>query len=201
MPSPATRDRKRRRDPEDDRSSDGDDDGRDLEGFIVDDAAESKSEVSESKEDDETLQVKEAEKITAGLNTTVVGGRVLRNRAAIKKPEPYFDHAAYEKLMAEDDKKEKIAMLKRWAADGDYVCPVLDTLTKKTPADVVDAEYAKAKEALGLGDSDDEEEEDESSEAEEDSSFEAKDSSDSDSDDDDDAEDDDEDEDAEDEES
>ena len=148
---------------DDDRSSDGSDDGRDLEGFIVDEPEEgeiiSDSETASGKTaDDEELMKKEAEVLTKAINSTVVGGRTLRNREAIKKPKQYFDEENYAKLMAEDDKKEKIAMLKRWTASGEYVCPVLSKLSKKSPISEVEEEYRKAKEALDIPDTDDEEE-------------------------------------------
>lgn len=164
---------------DDDRSSDGSDDGRDLEGFIVDEPEEGEIVSEESKSiksaDDEELMKKEAEQLTKTINSTVVGGRTLRNRETIKKPTHYFDEENYAKLMAQDDKKEKIAMLKRWAASGEYVCPILSSLTKKTALDVVEEEYRKAKQALEIPDTDDEDEEEEEQEDTEDSDAEMED--------------------------
>ena len=154
----------------DDRSSDGSDDGADLEGFIVDDASddeESKSAASaDGNEVDEVLA--ESKRITEGLSSSVVGGRTLRNRETLKKPEPFFDAEAYAKIMEAEEKREKIQLLKQWAADGEYVCPVLKSLTKKTDAAVVEEEYRKAKRALDIPDTDDEEDEDEETEEDDD---------------------------------
>lgn len=162
-----------RHDSDDDRSSDGSDDGRDLEGFIVDEPEEGEIVSEESKSiksaDDEELMKKEAEALTKTLQSTVVGGRTLRNRDAIKKPTHYFDEENYAKLMAEDEKKEKISMLKKWAASGEYVCPVLKTLNKKSSEEEVEQEYRKAKAALEIPDTDDEDEEEEEEQTTEDS--------------------------------
>ena len=157
----------------DDRSSDGSDDGADLEGFIVEDASDAEdaesgpSASAEGNEVDEVLA--ESKRITEGLSSTVVGGRTLRNREMIKKPEPFFDAEAYAKIMEAEEKREKIQLLTQWAAEGEYVCPILKSLTKKTDAAIVEEEYRKAKRALEIPDTDDEEEEeDEDEETEED---------------------------------
>lgn len=142
------------------RSSDGSDNGSDLEGFIVDDAAEDEDDSSAPAADAENEVdeiVAESKKITEGLSSTVVGGRSLRNRDMIKKPEPFFDAEAYAKIIEAEEKREKIQMLKTWAASGEYVCPILKSLTKKTDSEIVEDEYRKAKRALEIPDTDDEE--------------------------------------------
>jgi hypothetical protein len=154
----------------DDRSSDGSDDGADLEGFIVDEGSDAEDEAeskpsTEANEVDEVLA--ESKRITEGLSSTVVGGRTLRNRELIKKPEPFFDAEAYAKLMELEEKREKIQLLKQWAASGEYVCPILKSLTKKTDAEVVEEEYRKAKRALEIPDTDDEEEDEEEEDTDE----------------------------------
>jgi hypothetical protein len=152
----------------DDRSSDGSDDGADLEGFIVEDASDAEDNDSapaveeDRNEDDEVLA--ESKRITENLSSTVVGGRTLRNREMIKKPEPFFDAEAYAKIMEAEEKREKIQLLKQWAADGEYVCPILKSLTKKTDAAIVEEEYRKAKRALEIPDTDDEDDTEEDEE-------------------------------------
>ena len=155
MPKPTRKERKDEDDMEiDDRSSDGSDDGADLEGFIVEDNSDNEEGAEESPDtksgDGNEVEevVAESKRITEGLSSTVVGGRTLRNREMIKKPEPFFDAEAYAKIVEAEEKREKIQLLKQWAADGEYVCPVLKSLTKKTPAEVVEEEYRKAKRAL-----------------------------------------------------
>jgi hypothetical protein len=148
----------------DDRSSDGSDDGADLEGFIVQDEENSDGEeenVEESEDAAVKAVVEESQKITANLSTTVVGGRTLRNRETIKKPTYFFDAENFAKIQEMEDKKEKIQMLKSWASSGEYVCPILKSLTKKTDPEIVEEEYRKAKRALDIPDSDEEEEEEE----------------------------------------
>jgi len=156
---------KRARD-EDDRSSDGSDDGEDLKDFIVDVAEEEADDerVDTKSSEDLDLIIRESKKLTTDLKATVVGGRVLRDRSTLKKPETYFDHENYRNLMIQETKKEQIAMLKEWAKDGSYVCSILKTLTKKSDADLVDCEYKKAKRALEIPDSDEEDEEEEEEE-------------------------------------
>jgi hypothetical protein len=167
MPKPSSKSLKD--DDFDDRSSDGSDAGEDLEGFIVEDEPE-QDEASASAPDDESNEVaevlKDAAKLTEGLSSSVVGGRSLRNRETLKKPETYFDVEMYQKLTEADEVREKIQMLKTWAASGEYVCPILKSLTKKTSPDIVDEEYRKAKEALEIPDTDDEDEEEEEEDTE-----------------------------------
>jgi hypothetical protein len=150
----------------DDRSSDGSDDGADLEGFIVgdeDDAQDTESGSSAPEDGGNEVEevLAESKKITEGISSTVVGGRTLRNREMIKKPEPFFDAEAYAKIMEAEEKREKIQMLKSWAADGEYVCPILKSLTKKTDVEIVEEEYRKAKRALEIPDTDDEDDDEE----------------------------------------
>ena len=149
---------KRLRD-EDDRSSDGSDDGEDLKDFIAGDEEDDRVDTKSSEDLD--LIINESKKIVEDLKTTVVNGRSLRNRDTLKKPEPYFDHENYKILMIQETKKEQLVLLKEWAKEG-YVCSV--PLTKKSDADLVEAEYRKAKRALEIPDTDDEEEEEEEEE-------------------------------------
>jgi E3 ubiquitin-protein ligase HUWE1 len=160
---------KRLRDEDDDRSSDGSDDGEDLKDFIVDvaDAGDDERVDTKSSEDLDLI-IQESKKITSDLKATVVGGRVLRDRSSLKKPETYFDHENYRNLMIQETKKEQIAMLKDWAKEGVYVCPILKTLNKKSDADLVDCEYKKAKRAMELPDTDDEDEEEDDEDEDED---------------------------------
>lgn len=156
----------------DDRSSDGSDDGADLEGFILPD--ESDHETDQPEEDEDTaLQtaLEESKKITEGIQATIVGGRTLRNRETIKPPQYFFDAENFAKIQEMEDKKEKIQMLKSWAASGEYVCPILKSLTKKSSAEVVEEEYRKAKRALDIPDTDDEEEEEEEESPEEEDDY------------------------------
>lgn len=155
---------------DDDRSSDGSDDGKDLEGFIVEDEIDDEEEnhSKPSAPEDESNEVaevlKDAEKLTQGISSTVVGGRTLRNRETLKKPEPYFDVEMYQKLTQADEVREKIQMLKTWASSGEYVCPILKSLTKKTDPQIVEDEYRKAKAALEIPDTDDEDDDEEEEE-------------------------------------
>jgi hypothetical protein len=157
---------KRLRD-DDDRSSDGSDDGEDLKDFIAGHDEEEDDRVDTKSSEDLDLIINESKKIVEDLKTTVVNGRSLRNRDTLKKPEPYFDHENYKILMIQETKKEQLVLLKEWAKEG-YVCPILSTLTKKSDADLVEAEYRKAKKALEIPDTDDEEEEEEEEEDDED---------------------------------
>lgn len=150
---------------DDDRSTDGSDNGSDLEDFIVKDEDDDDEDVAaDSSENEVAVVTAEAKKLTDSLQSTVVGGRSLRNRETLKKPETYFDHEAFERLNADDEKREMISMLKKWASKGEYICPILKELNKKTDASVVEAEYRKAKAALDIPDTDDESEESEESE-------------------------------------
>ena len=154
---------KRRRDESDsDRSSDGSDDGADLEGFLTD---KESSEV-EVAEDDEEVMKKEAEKITATIKGTVVGTRVLRDRSAIKPVTRYFDTEAYERLLVEDEKKEKLAALKKWNGTEGFV--LSSNITKKSSAEDVEVEYRRAKRILDIDDTDEEDAEEDDEEDEED---------------------------------
>lgn len=149
---------RKQKDEDDDRSTDGSDNGSDLEDFLVESESDSETEHESKSEDELAIAKKEAEKLTQNISATVVGGRSLRNRETLKKPEVYFDHEAFARINEEDEKKEKIAMLKKWAASGEYVCDVLKTLTKKSSSELVEQEYRKAKRALEIPDTDDEDE-------------------------------------------
>jgi len=146
------------------RSTDGSDDGEDLKSFIEDFSEEEEVEIPE--EEEETLVLQEAKALTENLQSTVVGGRSLRNRETLKKPEVYFDEKTYAEINAENDKKEQLDMLKKWAKSGEYICPILSTLSKKSSVEVVDEAYRAAKRHLDIPDTDDEEEEEEDEEME-----------------------------------
>lgn len=166
---------KRLRD-EDDRSSDGSDDGEDLKDFIAGDEEDERVDTKSSEDLD--LIINESKKIVVDLKSTVVNGRTLRNRETLKKPETYFDHENYKLLTIQETLKEQIVLLKEWAKDGSYVCPVLSTLSKKSKPEVVEAEYRKAKRALSIPDTDDEEEDEEEEEDDEDAEIESEESDD-----------------------
>lgn len=162
----------------DSRSTDGSDDGADLEGFIVKDEDNSDNDAEEAEaaddasEDIEAIAKAEAQKITENMKSTTVGGRTLRDRSTIKKPQVFFDEENYKKLLEQEEKREKIMMLKKWAASGEYVCPILASLSKKTSPEVVDEEYRKAKSALEIPDTDDEDDEEDEEEESADASTE-----------------------------
>jgi hypothetical protein len=143
--------KRRHEDEEEERSSDGSDDGSDLEDFIVKEDSKTPSSIEED-EDDDVLPVVE-------VTGTVVGGRVLRDRTALKPVERYFDTETYKRLMELDEARDMLVLLRKWSASGDYTSPVV--LTKKSPLETIRAEYKKAKAALELPDTDDEEEEEE----------------------------------------
>ena len=153
----------------DTRSTDGSDDGADLEGFIVkDEDHESSEEEKESVEENEVAAiVAETAKLTENLQSTMIGGRTLRARTTLKKPEVYFDHEAYAKITEAEEKREKLMMLQKWMADGSYSSDSAKQLTKKSSAEAVEAEYRKAKRAMEIDDTDDEEEDEEEEESEE----------------------------------
>jgi hypothetical protein len=164
---------KRRYEEDEERSTDGSDDGSDLEDFIVKEDSKTPSSIEE-EEDDEVLPVVE-------VTGTVVGGRVLRDRTVMKPVERYFDTETYKRLMEQDEARDMLVLLRKWNASGEYTSTV--QLTKKSSLEAIRSEYRKAKAALELPDTDDEteeeEEEDTSDEtAEEESESESEDSSD-----------------------
>ena len=158
---------------DDERSTDGSDDGASLVDFVVEDSPEDVV-MEENDDDDVQAVLEESKALTENLKSTLVNGRVLRDRSAIKKPEVYFDAENYSKVVEEADKKERLECLRKWAASGEYISSVV--LTKKSSAEQVLDVYKAAKEALDLPDSDeetesadeDEEDDDEEEEEEED---------------------------------
>ena len=148
------------------RSTDGSDNGSDLEGFVVDEEDDSPA-VPDVDEEQETL--KEAERIAQNLSVAQVGRYSLRDRSKIRKVETYFDAENAALIAKEQDKREMIQLLKKWKKSGEYV--TTKEFGKKSTYEEVVEEYLKAKEALGLPDSDvesEEEEEDEESSFEDD---------------------------------
>lgn len=141
---------------EGDRSTDGSDDGSDLEDFIVKEDSKSPSSVEEG--DDDILPVVE-------VTGTVVGGRVLRDRTVLKPVERYFDTETYKRLMEQDEARDMLVLLRKWSASGEYTSPV--QLTKKSSLDAIRTEYRKAKAALELPDTSDDESEEEEEDTDE----------------------------------
>jgi hypothetical protein len=168
MPGPKPTKRVRDEDLEsiESRSTDGSDNGSDLEGFVVDEEDDSPA-VQDIDEEQETL--KEAERIAQNLSVAQVGRYSLRDRTKIRKVETYFDAENAAIIAKEQDKREMIQLLKKWKKSGEYV--TTKEFGKKSTYEEVVEEYLKAKEALGLPDSDvesEEEEEDEESSFEDD---------------------------------
>ena len=135
---------------DDERSTDGSDDGASLVDFVVEDSPEDV--VMDEDEDDVEAIVQESKKLTENLKSTVVGGRVLRDRSSIKKPEVYFDAENYMKVVEEADKKERLECLRKWEVSGEYKSPI--AVSKKSSAEQVLEVYKAAKQALDLPDSD-----------------------------------------------
>jgi hypothetical protein len=132
---------KRRFEEDEERSTDGSDDGSDLEDFIVKEDSKTPSSV-EDEEDDDVLPVVE-------VTGTVVGGRVLRDRTAMKPVERYFDTETYKRLMEQDEARDMLVLLRKWNASGEYTSTV--QLTKKSSLEAIRSEYRKAKAALQRG--------------------------------------------------
>jgi len=165
MPGPKVPKREREEDLEsiESRSTDGSDNGSDLEGFVVEEEDSPPPPII----DDDQEAVKEAEKIAANLAVAQVGKYSLRDRSKIRKVETYFDAENAAIIAKDQDKREMIQMLKKWKKSGEYVTE--KEFGKKSTFEEVSEEYLKAKEAMGLPDSDIESEEEE--EEEEESSF------------------------------
>lgn len=154
---------KRKRE-DDERSSDGSDDGSDLKSFIAPDE-DDKTEATHDSEENV------AELLAPEVTGTVVGGRVLRDRKAMKPVERYFDTETYKRLLEQDEARDMLVLLRKWSEAGSYTPSV--PLTKRTPYEVIVREYRAAKQAMELSDTDDEsteveEEEDSTAEEEED---------------------------------
>lgn len=146
------------------RSTDGSDNGSDLEGFVVDEEDTSSPKIEASLNEDEEA-LKEAERIAQGLSVAQVGKYCLRDRSKIRKVETYFDKENALLIQKEQDKREMIQLLKKWKKSGEYVTE--KDLGKKSTYEDISEEYYLAKKALNLPDSDieseEEEEEDEES--------------------------------------
>lgn len=143
--------KRRHEEEEEERSTDGSDNGSDLEDFIVKEDNKTPSSIEEDDEE-EVLPVVE-------VTGTVVGGRVLRDRTAMKPVERYFDTETYKRLMEQDEARDMLVLLRKWNASGEYTSDVV--LTKKSPLDAIRAEYKKAKVVLELPDTDNESEQEE----------------------------------------
>jgi len=156
----------KRRFEEDERSTDGSDDGSDLDDFIVKEDSKTPSSI-EDDIDDDVLPVVE-------VKGTVVGGRVLRDRTVMKPVERYFDTETYKRLMEQDEARDMLVLLRKWNASGEYTSST--QLTKKSSLEAIRVEYKKAKAALELPDTDDETEEDEEEETSDESAEEEEDS-------------------------
>jgi hypothetical protein len=166
MPNPKLPKRERDEDLEsiESRSTDGSDNGSDLEGFVVEEEDTPPPPIID--EDAEAL--KEAERIAANLDVAQVGRYSLRDRSKIRKVETYFDAENAAIIAKDQDKREMIQMLKKWKKSGEYSSE--KEFSKKSTFEEVSEEYLIAKAALGLPDSDIESEEEE--DEEEESSFE-----------------------------
>lgn len=146
------------------RSTDGSDNGSDLEGFVV----EEEDSTPAPTENDEELAVKEAQAFVGPTPPAAitVGRYTLRDRSKIKKVEVYFDAENAAIVAKNQDKAEMLQALKKWRASEEYVGEV--ELKKSATYDQVCEEYMKAKDHLGLPDSDEESEEEEEEEEDED---------------------------------
>jgi hypothetical protein len=156
---------------DEDRSTDGDDDGASLQDFLVEDEDEDDDDASASSEADAALASDEGlaalQKDTqallgaAPLQSEIIGGRSMRARAAIKPvKDAYwerFGRAEAERLEKLERKNEQLVELRMWVKDGMW--SMTAALTKRSSAEDVEAEHARACAALGITSSDDEEDE------------------------------------------
>jgi len=165
MPGPKAPKRERDEDLEsiESRSTDGSDNGSDLEGFVVEEEDDTPS---PPIVDDDKEALEEAERIAANLAVAQVGRYSLRDRSKIRKVETYFDAENAAIIAKDQDKREMIQMLKKWKKSGEYMSE--KEFGKKSTFEEVAEEYLKAKEALGLPDSDIESEEDDDDEEDDD---------------------------------
>ena len=99
------------------RSTDGSDNGSDLEGFVVEEEDSAPTPIV----DDDEEALKEAEKIAANLAVAQVGRYSLRDRSKIKKVETYFDAENAAIIAKDQDKREMIQMLKKWKKSGEFI--------------------------------------------------------------------------------
>ena len=118
MPGPKAPKRERDEDLEsiESRSTDGSDNGSDLEGFVVEEEDTPPPPIGD--EDEEAL--KEAQRIAANLAVAQVGRYSLRDRSKIRKVETYFDAENAAIIAKDQDKREMIQMLKKWKKSGEY---------------------------------------------------------------------------------
>ena len=161
IPTPKQKRGKRKHDEEsiESRSTDGSDDGKDLEGFVVD---EEDTETVSTQQDEEKLALEEAKKFAGEIAEPTSGRYTLRDRSKIRKVEVYFDAENAAIITKNQDKAEMLQLLKEWRASKEYVGEV--ELKKSSSYEQVLEEYKKAKAALELPDSDiedDDEEDDE----------------------------------------
>lgn len=166
------------------------DDGASLEDFLVDDEEESEDDEEEAaggaaaeaaEEADDSpealaLLKAESERLLAAspLKSEVIGGRTLRSRTSIKPvTDPYwerFGKAEAARLEVLETKNEQLVELRMWARDGLWTLPA--SLSKKSTAEAVAEEHARACAALGIESSEDEEtEEQDGGEDDEDASI------------------------------
>jgi hypothetical protein len=179
---------------EDDESIDNSEDDDDEDDSIVapdDEIEEEEGEVPDDTEDTlkahaEVLKAEAEKFIKKELVSDVVGGRTLRKRAEIKKPDDSH-HRIIAAAFLLDEKKEIIKECNIWkkklAAEASSRNVVFPRLDVKMSLEVLKAEHDKIRIALGLESSsseeDSEEEEDEDSSASEDEDDEDDDSEDS----------------------
>ena len=164
------------------------DDGASLVDFVVEDDEESTDDAEddgapakEAAEDDSpealALLKAESERLLSAspLKSEVIGGRTLRSRTSIKPvTDPYwerFGKAEAARLEILETKNEQLVELRMWARDGLWTVP--STLSKRSSAEAVAEEHARACAALGIESSEDEEaEEQEGGEDDDDASVE-----------------------------
>lgn len=164
------------------RSTDGEDDAGSLEDFVVADDDDEESSASESDSDEseastegaealERLQQEAAALLQASpLQSQVVNGRTLRNRATVAKPvDSYWERFGKEeaaRLEINERKNEQLVELRLWVKDGLWT--LVEPVTKRSTAEAVAAEHARACLALNIESSDEEDEEEQDDEDDED---------------------------------
>jgi hypothetical protein len=167
------------------------DDGASLADFVVQDSEEEdddeESEESEAEggsaaaaeaADDSpeavALLKAESERLLAAspLKSEVIGGRTLRSRTTLKPvTDPYwerFGKAEAARLEILETKNEQLVELRMWARDGLWTPNA--SISKRSSAEAVAEEHARACAALGIESSEDEEVEEQEGEDDEDAS-------------------------------
>jgi len=139
-------------------------------------STEDESEESDEEEEEEDLPSdteenakhlveiirKEAEPLISSLNTTVIGGRTLRNREAIKPAKDVYwetyGKKEFETLLAKEDKKERIATIKQWKKEFAESHPEVEykQFTKQSTHEEVIEEYKRLAHLFDIPSSDDE---------------------------------------------